>query len=269
MVTRRLCAIAGFRRYAVEEELLEHSPAAHVRRPRLDYDSPAAALDRNELGVLLVAAGLGSYGEHALISLLALTGLRVSGAAGAGIGHRGLERGHRILVITRKGGRVVAIPLAPGTARAIGLAIGERTGGPLFTTADGQRLTGTAPFGSCAALPPGAGIVEHVSPHCGTRSSPQPSPRRAIARCAGGRLAVPYRHPQVPLAAESAGEQRPGGAARRPHRARPRLPAALTAALAWHYRGWQGGWDERSAGRTPEPGAVHADHRGGPRGDGS
>jgi integrase/recombinase XerD len=35
-VTRRLSAIAGFCRYAVEEELLDHSPAAHVRRPRAD-----------------------------------------------------------------------------------------------------------------------------------------------------------------------------------------------------------------------------------------
>jgi integrase/recombinase XerD len=32
-ITRRLCTSAGFYRYAVEEELLEHSPAAHVRRP--------------------------------------------------------------------------------------------------------------------------------------------------------------------------------------------------------------------------------------------
>jgi YD repeat-containing protein len=31
-VTRRLCTIAGYYKYAVEEELLEHSPAAHVRR---------------------------------------------------------------------------------------------------------------------------------------------------------------------------------------------------------------------------------------------
>jgi integrase/recombinase XerD len=37
-------------------ELLEHSPAAHVRRPRVDYESHAVALDRNELGALLVAA---------------------------------------------------------------------------------------------------------------------------------------------------------------------------------------------------------------------
>jgi integrase/recombinase XerD len=57
-VTRRLCTIAGFYKYAVEEELLEHSPAAHARRPRLDYESHATALDRNELGALLVAAGL-------------------------------------------------------------------------------------------------------------------------------------------------------------------------------------------------------------------
>jgi integrase len=32
-VTRRLSTIAGFYNYAVEEELLDHSPAAHARRP--------------------------------------------------------------------------------------------------------------------------------------------------------------------------------------------------------------------------------------------
>jgi integrase/recombinase XerD len=81
-ITRRPCTVAGFYRYAVEEELLDHSPAAHVRRPRLDYESHAAGLDRNELGALLVAAA-GSPSEHALISLLALNGLRVSEAANA------------------------------------------------------------------------------------------------------------------------------------------------------------------------------------------
>jgi predicted acetyltransferase len=36
----------------------------------LDYESHATGLDRNELGALLVAAGLGPPAEHALISLL-------------------------------------------------------------------------------------------------------------------------------------------------------------------------------------------------------
>jgi integrase len=98
-VTRRLCTVAGFYKYAVEEELLEHSPAAHVRRPRLDYESHATALDRNELGAILVAAGLGPPAEHALISLLALNGLRVSEATGADIenlgpGTRAPDPGH-------------------------------------------------------------------------------------------------------------------------------------------------------------------------------
>ena len=35
-VTRRLCTIAGFFQYAVEEEFIDRSPAAHVRRPRVD-----------------------------------------------------------------------------------------------------------------------------------------------------------------------------------------------------------------------------------------
>jgi integrase/recombinase XerD len=139
-ITRRLCTVAGFYRYAVEEDLLDHSPAAHVRRPRLDYESHATGLDRNELGALLVAAGLGSAAEHALISLLALNGLRVSEAVGANIEALGVERGHRTLVITRKGGKVVTVPLAPRTARAIDLAIGERNEGPIFLSAGGRRL---------------------------------------------------------------------------------------------------------------------------------
>ncbi len=164
-VTRRLCTVAGFYRYAVEEDLLDHSPAAHVRRPRLDYESHATGLDRNELGALLVAAGLGTAAEHALISLLALNGLRVSEAVSADIQALGLERGHRTLVITRKGGKVVTIPLAPRTARAIDLAVGERCDGPIFLAADGRGLDrhGAARIVRRAARR--AGIAKPVGPH--------------------------------------------------------------------------------------------------------
>jgi len=164
-ITRRLCTIAGFYKYAVEEELLEHSPAAHVRRPRLDYESHAIGLDRNELGALLVAAGLGHPAAHALIALLALNGLRVSEATGANIEALGVERGHRTLVITRKGGKVVTIPLAPRTARAIDLAVGERSDGPVFLAIDGRRLDrhGAARIVRRAAHR--AGITKPVGPH--------------------------------------------------------------------------------------------------------
>jgi integrase/recombinase XerD len=156
-VTGRLCTIAGFYRYAVEEEPLEHSPAAHVQRPRVDYESHAVALERNELGALPVAAGLGPPPEHALISPFALNRLQVSEATGADNEHMGLERGYRTVTITRKGGKVVTIPLAPRTARAIDLAIVERTDGPVFLATDGRRLDRH-----------GAGrIVRKVSRHAG------------------------------------------------------------------------------------------------------
>jgi integrase/recombinase XerD len=189
-VTRRLSAIAGSCKYAVEEELLGTSPAAHVRRPRVDYESHAVALDRNELGALLVAAGLGPPAEHALISVLALNGLRVSEATGAGIEHLGLERGHRTLTITRKGGKVVTIPLAPRTARAIDLAIGERTEGPVFLAADGRRLDRHGASGSSARPRAGPGSPRPSRP---TRSGTRSSPPRWTPGCRCGTCRRPPR----------------------------------------------------------------------------
>jgi integrase/recombinase XerD len=164
-VARRLSTVAGFYRYAEEEGLLERSPAVHVRRPRLDYESHAVALDRNEVGALLVAAGLGAPIEHALLSLLALNGLRISEALGANIEALAVQRGHRTLTVVRKGGKQVTIPLAPRTARAVDLAIGERTCGPIFAWPDGRRLDrhGAARIVRRAARR--AGITKHLGPH--------------------------------------------------------------------------------------------------------
>jgi integrase len=123
---------------------------------------------------MLVAAGLSGARDHALLSLLALNGLRVSEAIGADIEQLGLERGHRTLTILRKGGKVVTIPLAPRTARAIDLAVGERCGGPILTTVGGDRLDRHA----------AARSVRRIARHAGIASAParHPSPR-AHHRC--------------------------------------------------------------------------------------
>jgi integrase/recombinase XerD len=190
-VTRRLSTIAGFYKYAVEEELLDRSPAAHVRRPRVDYESHAVALDRNELGALLVQAGLGPPLEHALISLLALNGLRVSEATGADIEHLGLERGHRTLTIIRKGGKVVTVPLAPRTARAIDLGhrrADRRSGVPgRGREADGPARRGPDRPQGC---PPRRDRQAGHPAYAAARVHHRRSRRRGPAPgCAGGRLA--------------------------------------------------------------------------------
>jgi len=184
-VARRLSTVAGFCRYADEEGLLSPSPAAHVRRPRLDYESHATGLDRNEVGALLVAAGLASAREHALISLLAINGLRVCEALGANIEAVGIERGHRTLTVVRKGGKTVVIPLAPRTARAIDLGIGERVEGPIFLATSGDRLDRHAAWRIVRRLARKAGINKPVGPHTLRHaSSPPPStPACRFATC--------------------------------------------------------------------------------------
>ena len=100
-----------------------------------------------------------------MISLPALNGLRISEAAGSDIEHLGLERGHRTLTITRKGGKVATIPLAPRNARAIDLAIGDRTDGPLFLARDGRRLDRHGAGRIVRKTARSAGITKLVTPH--------------------------------------------------------------------------------------------------------
>lgn len=64
----------------------------------------------------------------------------MSEALAADIEALGLERGHRTLTVLRKGGKTVTLPLAPRTARPVGLAIGERLAGPISLSAHSERL---------------------------------------------------------------------------------------------------------------------------------
>ncbi len=109
-VARRLSTLGSFYRYCEQEGLVDQNPALNVGRPKVDYESRALGLDRNELGAFLVQAGLGSTRDHALASLLALNGLRVSEALGADIEDLDFERGHRTLKIIRKGGKHAIVP---------------------------------------------------------------------------------------------------------------------------------------------------------------
>ena len=164
-VARRLSTLASFYRYCHQEQLVERNPALNVRRPKVDYESRTLGLDRNELGALLVQAGLGTPRDHALICLLALNGLRISEALGAQVDDLDYERGHRTLKIVRKGGKHVTIPLAPRTSRAVDLYLGERARGPIFLGAKGGRMDRYAADRTVKRLARRAGITKRISPH--------------------------------------------------------------------------------------------------------
>ena len=64
--------MASFYRYCVEEELIGLSPAVNVRRPKVRPESTMTGLDRIELGLFLVEAGLSDTRDHALACLLVI-----------------------------------------------------------------------------------------------------------------------------------------------------------------------------------------------------
>jgi hypothetical protein len=101
-------------------------------------------------------------------------------------------------VITRKGGKVVTIPLAPRTAGAIDLAIGERIEGPIFLTADGHRLDRHGAGRIVRRVARCAGITQTGRPaRCGTRSSPPPW--TPACRCATSRKPLPTLTPRTTM----------------------------------------------------------------------
>ena len=149
-IARRLSTLSSFYKYCQIEDIIAKNPAANIRRPKVNAESRTLGLDRNELGALLVQAGLGDLRDGTLITLLALNGLRISEALNADIGDLSTERGHRTLAIVRKGGKHVTVPIAPRTGRALDLYIGGahhwpdlpwrrgRPDGPVLHRSNGQ-----------------------------------------------------------------------------------------------------------------------------------
>jgi integrase len=257
-VARRLSAIAGFYRYATDEDLIDRSPVAGVRRPKVADDSQTTGLDRDQLRAVLAlarqraAAGAGqSSRDLALLTLLAHNGLRIGEALAADATDLGTERGHRVLHITRKGGRRATVVLAPVTARALDDYLTGRDTGPLFITGGGRRYdepAEPAAFRLVRRLARAAGLdcAERLSPH---------SLRHAFVTLALD-AGVSLRDVQ-----DAAGHaDPPHHPALRPGPAQPR-PGSHLRRCGVPRRGWSVGSDPDA---TPRPGAQEGRRRGRP-----
>jgi hypothetical protein len=244
--------------------------------PKIDYESRTLGLDRNELGAFLVQAGLGSARDHALASLLALNGLRISEALGADIDDLEYERGHRTLQIVRKGGKHAVIPLAPRTSRALDLYIGERTTGPIFvdrarggggcrrpprrgpdaarSAAGGPRghgWTATRPTAWSSAWPGGRGSPSASAPTaCGTPSSPPWTPACRCGTC--------RRRPATPILAPRCATTEVGGRSIACHLRRRHLPGRRRALTGQHGRALPSGVTPAPAGSRAGPPFLRA-----------
>jgi integrase/recombinase XerD len=166
-VARKLSALSGFYTFGVHDAgVLTHSPAASVRRPKVSDESQAVGLTADELRRLLAAATTHSRRSAALVSVLTFCGLRISEALGADVRDYGHDHGHRVLKVTRKGGKTARVALAPPVVRALDAYLEGRTDGPLFLAANGRDRYGyKLAYEQLGRLCRAAGLPAGVSPH--------------------------------------------------------------------------------------------------------
>jgi integrase/recombinase XerD len=166
-VSRRLSILSGFYRTCVIDGLLEHSPAEHVRRPRVAPESPTLGLNHLQFEALLAASrDSTNVNDFALVAMLGLLGLRVFEATGANIEALGEVHGHRVLRVHGKGDKVVLVPLPPAVARAVDQATQGRETGPILRSRTGHRMDRHCATRRLHALAKAAGVTTaRMHPH--------------------------------------------------------------------------------------------------------
>ena len=166
----RITSVTGWYAWLARRGHIAVSPAAGIARPRLAPAGRAGPdLTRDQALELLRAADAAPGPQRArtaaLVAVLLFTGARVSEVIGADVEDLGIERGRRVLRVTREDGRRRSLALAGPAASRIDAYLAQRSG-----RAGGQGPSGQAP--------PGQG------------PSGQPSPPRSVlfATATGGRL---------------------------------------------------------------------------------
>lgn len=140
-IARRLSSASSFFSYAAETGAMPANPIRDMRRPRRQHDEDTIAwLSRAEMLSFLAAAQAHSRRAHAIAALMLTTGARTSEVLGASAGDLGHTGGHRVLAVTRKGGRRQSLPVAPWVGVVLDAYLDGRASGPLFATRGGGRL---------------------------------------------------------------------------------------------------------------------------------
>jgi site-specific recombinase XerD len=119
-IHRRLAAASSFYAYWLDEDVVQRNPAANVRRPPRSREPTSITLTAQQARQLIgYVDGLADTRPSVIVRLLAEAGLRVGELLGARVEDLAMDDGHHILRVTRKGGRVQALPVAPTTRHRI------------------------------------------------------------------------------------------------------------------------------------------------------
>ncbi len=139
-IARRLSVASSFYAYAVSAGVLDANPVKDLRRPKRSVDEDGIVwLDTPQMRQFLAAAAREGRGtqrrrNHALLAVMLTTAARTTEVLAADVSDLGHTGGHRVLYVTRKGGKRQALPIAPWVGRLVDDYLDGRTDGPLFAT---------------------------------------------------------------------------------------------------------------------------------------
>jgi len=129
-VARRLGTVRGWYAYLQDAGLVQVSPAARVKGPRVPNLSPLPGLSLSQAQAVLAAAE-DDPRDAVVIGLLLRCGLRATEVGQVDADGLQDDRGHLTLTVPGKGGRVDRVPLPPRLAEQVATYLNGRTTGPL------------------------------------------------------------------------------------------------------------------------------------------
>jgi integrase/recombinase XerD len=171
-ICRRMASVSGYYDTAVDDHLIEHSPAHRVKLPKIDRTGVRREwLNRFELGSLVKAARESSPLDEVTVHLLGTIGMRVGAVCAVNVEDISMSSdGYHVLRTTGKGGKTsvkaIPVPVWPSVEKLIG----GRTSGPLLLRPCGRRANRASVDRVLQRLMRAADIGKHITPHSLRRS---------------------------------------------------------------------------------------------------
>jgi integrase/recombinase XerD len=160
-------------RFLLQRKILERDPTEFLGVPKIERYLPET-LSAPEVAKLIAAAGGKTpleIRDRAIVELLYASGLRVSELCGARLENLDLEKG--FIRVIGKGNKQRLVPVGSGARQAmecyLGVGrpelVGKKTGGEIFLSVRGRKLTNQRIWQLIGELAKRAGINKEVYPH--------------------------------------------------------------------------------------------------------
>lgn len=160
-------------RFLLQRKMLERDPTEFLGVPKIERYLPET-LSEPEIARLLSAAGGKTpleLRDRAIVELLYASGLRVSELCGARLENLDLEQG--FIRVTGKGNKQRLVPVGSGARQAVARyldagrpeLVGQKTGGEIFLSVRGRKLTNQRIWQLLGELAKRAGLKKEVHPH--------------------------------------------------------------------------------------------------------